>query len=182
MGNGSTSAPNPTINGTAEPGATVTVTEAGLVVCTAVADAAGQWSCASNLVNGGHEIIAVAVDAVGNTSPSSTNRFTIDDVPRVTVKHFQPIDSLAKKTRLQLELVIDDGAALAAIVSLLAAARGGNGLVRATLPVSAAREAIFVLGRDFLLDADLASRIERLLGQGNVILSAQEGPKLALVG
>ena len=105
-----------------------------------------------------------------------------DDVPRVTVKHFQPIDSLAKKTRLQLDLVIIDSAALAAVVPDLAAARGGNGLIRATVPVSGGREALFVLGRDFALDADLATRLERLLGDGAVTLSAQEGPKLALVG
>ena len=105
-----------------------------------------------------------------------------DEVPRVTVKHFQPIDSLAKKTRLQLELMIENEAALAALVPILASARGGNGLVRATLPVSGGREATLILGRDFNLDADLADRLERLLGDNAVILSAQEGPKLALVG
>ena len=105
-----------------------------------------------------------------------------DEVPRVTVKHFQPIDSLAKKTRLQLDLILADSAALAAVVPQLAAARGGNGLVRATLPVSNGREATLILGRDFILDADLAAQLERLLGDGAVILSAQEGPKLALVG
>ncbi len=105
-----------------------------------------------------------------------------DDVPRVTIKAFQPIDSLAKKTRLQLDLTIADASSLAAIVSHLAAARGGNGLIRATVPVSNGREAILILGRDFALDADLASKLERLLGDGAVTLSAQEGPRLALVG
>ena len=64
----------------------------------------------------------------------------------------------------------------------MAAARGGNGLVRATVPVSGGREAILILGRDFALDADLAAKLERLLGDGAVTLSAQEGPRLALVG
>ena len=41
---------------------------------------------------------------------------------------------------------------------------------------------MLILGRDFALDADLASTLERLLGEGAVSLSAQEGPKLALVG
>ena len=89
---------------------------------------------------------------------------------------------IAKKTRLQLDLVIADAASLAAVVPQLAAARGGNGLIRACLPVSGDREATLVLGRDFNLDADLAATLERLLGDGAVILSAQEGPKLALVG
>jgi DNA polymerase-3 subunit alpha len=105
-----------------------------------------------------------------------------DEVPRVTVKHFQPIDGLAKKTRLQLDLLLNDSAALAAMIAQLATSRGGNGLIRATLPVSGGREATLVLGRDFVLDADLAARLDRLLGTGAVNLSAQEGPKLALVG
>jgi DNA polymerase-3 subunit alpha len=105
-----------------------------------------------------------------------------DEVPRVTVKHFQPIDSLAKKTRLQLDLTIRDSAALAAVISELAAAHGGNGLVRVILPVSGDRDAILVVGRDFRLDADFAERLGRILGEAGVSLAAQEGPKLALVG
>ena len=37
-------------------------------------------------------------------------------------------------------------------------------------------------GRDYALDAELAARIERVAGEGSVDLSAQEPPKLALVG
>jgi hypothetical protein len=33
-----------------------------------------------------------------------------------------------------------------------------------------------------MLDADLAARLTRLLGEGAVVLSALEAPKLALVG
>ena len=73
-------------------------------------------------------------------------------------------------------------AALASILPELTQARGGNGLVRATLTISGERQATLVLGRDFALDADLADRLERLLGADAVLLSAQEGPKLALVG
>jgi DNA polymerase-3 subunit alpha len=105
-----------------------------------------------------------------------------DEVPRVTVKHFQPIDSLAKKTRLQLDLLVQDPAMLPALVAELAPARGGNGVVRTTLPIDGGREATLLLARDFTLDADLAARLERLLGGDAVTLSAQEGPKLALVG
>jgi DNA polymerase-3 subunit alpha len=50
------------------------------------------------------------------------------------------------------------------------------------MPVSEGRSATLVLGRDFNLDADLASRLTRILGEGAVELSAQEPPRLALVG
>ena len=49
------------------------------------------------------------------------------------------------------------------------------------MPVSEGREATLVLGREFQLDADLAARLTRILGEGAVELSAQEPPRLALV-
>ena len=103
-----------------------------------------------------------------------------EDVPRVTVKRFQPLDSLAKRTRLQLHLDIPDASLLPAIAAELGGHRGGNGLVRATLTLIDGRRATFLLGQDFALDADLAVRLERLLGENRVDLSAP--PKLALVG
>jgi len=69
-----------------------------------------------------------------------------------------------------------------AVAQELASARGGNGSVRVTLPISEGRTATMLLGREFALDADLAARLTRILGEGNVELSAQEPPRLALVG
>ena len=103
-----------------------------------------------------------------------------EDMPRVTVKRFQPLDGLAKRTRLQMHLDVTDPAWLAPVASELAGHRGGNGIVRLSLPLGDGRGATFLVGQDFALDADLAMRLERLLGEGRVELSAP--PKLALVG
>ncbi len=64
----------PTVSGTAEAGALVTVTEGSTTLCTDTADSSGNWSCvvASPLVEGAHSFTATAVDTVGNTSPAST--------------------------------------------------------------------------------------------------------------
>jgi DNA polymerase-3 subunit alpha len=105
-----------------------------------------------------------------------------EDAPRVTVKRFQPLDSLAKRTRLLMNLHIADATVVGAIAHELAEARGGTGMIRAIVPVSEGREATLILGRDFSLDADLAARLTRVLGEGSVELSAQEPPRLALVG
>lgn len=69
----------PPINGTAEPGTTVTVKEGNTVICTAVVDAAGRWSCtpSSNLSYGQHTITATSVDEAGNTSPAATTTFRV---------------------------------------------------------------------------------------------------------
>ena len=105
-----------------------------------------------------------------------------DDTPRVTIKRFQPLEALAKQTRLQMIVRVPNQQAVGQLVRELADARGGNGLVRFILPVSAGREATVLVGRDFALDGELAARIERISGAGSVDLSAQEPPKLALVG
>jgi DNA polymerase-3 subunit alpha len=101
-------------------------------------------------------------------------------MPRVTVKRFQPLDGLAKRTRLQLQVRVPDEQLIGSVAAELSAHRGSNGLVRIALPVSNGRIATFLVGQDFALDADLAMRLERLLGEGQVELSAP--PKLALVG
>jgi DNA polymerase-3 subunit alpha len=104
-----------------------------------------------------------------------------DDAPRVTIKRFQPLEALAQRTRLQLTVRVDDSSAIERISSELADARGGNGTVRFIVPLADGGEAMVLAGRDFNLDSELASRIERIAGEGRVDLSAQEPPKLALV-
>jgi DNA polymerase-3 subunit alpha len=105
-----------------------------------------------------------------------------DETPRVTIKRFQPLSDLAKRTRLQMTIRVADGATVERVARELADARGSNGLVRFLVPITSGGEAVIVAGRDFALDAELAARIERISGEGSVDLSAQEPPKLALVG
>ncbi|MEO6581163.1 MAG: DNA polymerase III subunit alpha [Sphingomicrobium sp.] len=147
-----------------------------------ISDATGQYVATVFDAAPSAELEAAAKSSMCGLMTVELDRRPGDEVPRVTVKHFQPIDSLARKTRLQLDLSLADAGALAAIIPQLAGPRGGNGVIRASLPISGGRQAVLVLGRDFALDADLADRLERLLGQDAVTLSAQEGPKLALVG
>jgi len=105
-----------------------------------------------------------------------------DETPRVTVKRFQPLTDLAKRTRLQMTVRVADGATAARIARELTGSKGSNGLLRFVVPISGSREAIIIAGRDYALDAELAARIERISGEGSVDLSVQEPPKLALVG
>jgi DNA polymerase-3 subunit alpha len=105
-----------------------------------------------------------------------------DEAPRVTIKRFQPLPDLAKRTRLQMTIHATDGSRIETIVRELTEARGSNGLVRFVVPVASGGEAVIVAGRDFALDAELAARVERACGDGSVDLAVQEPPKLALVG
>lgn len=74
----------PTLNGTAEPGSTVTIRLDGTDVDTVVADSNGAWSytLTTPLVSGPHTFTVVATDAAGNTSLASGGfTFTVDTTP-----------------------------------------------------------------------------------------------------
>jgi len=104
-----------------------------------------------------------------------------DETPRAAVKRVQPLVSLAKRTRLQL-LVSVRPDQVEAVARELASCRGGNGTVRLHVALGGGGEATILAGRDFTLDAEVAERVQRIAGEGNVDLSVQEPPKLALVG
>ena len=102
-----------------------------------------------------------------------------DEVPRVAIKRFQSLDGLARRTRLQLEIRVSDPVQVPAITRELA--KGGAGVVRFLVALPNHREALLLVGRDFTLDADLAARLERILGPDTVELCAQTPPQLAIV-
>jgi DNA polymerase-3 subunit alpha len=81
-----------------------------------------------------------------------------------------------------MTVTMSDRHAAERLVREFANARNGNGLVRFIVPIASGGEATIVIGRDYALDAELASRIERITGEGSVDLSVQEPPKLALAG
>jgi DNA polymerase-3 subunit alpha len=147
-----------------------------------ISDASGQYEATVFDDEPSAELEAAAKAGGCGLMTVELDRRPGDEVPRVTVKRFQPFDSLAKKTKLRLLLRIADASLMPIIARELASARGGSGSIRVTLPISEGRDATLLLGRDFNLDADLAARLTRILGEGTVELGAQEPPRLALVG
>ena len=147
-----------------------------------ISDSSGQYEATVFDDEPSSELEAAAKAGACGLMTVELDRRPGEDTPRVTIKRFQPLDSLAKRTRLRLHLTIRDEALIPLVARDLATAKGGNGSVRATLPLVDGREATLLLGRDFLLDADLAARLQRILGEDAVDLSAVEPPKLALVG
>ncbi|MFP2431892.1 BapA/Bap/LapF family large adhesin [Enterobacter ludwigii] len=87
--NGLTNDRTPTINGTGEPGTTITLSSGGTVIGTVLVPASGVWSItpSSPLADGGHVLTATAVDAAGNPSgPSNAWSITVDGTaPEVPV-------------------------------------------------------------------------------------------------
>ena len=103
-----------------------------------------------------------------------------EETPRVTVKRIQPFEALAQTARFNLAVTVEVDSAIPALAQVLNEARGGRGEVKLTVPL-AGGIAQLLLGRDFLLDAEIAGRIEVLPGVAAVELALSE-TRLALVG
>ena len=74
----------PTITGTGEPGATVTVSIDGTEIGTSPVSSAGSWSVPTTtaLTGGEHTATAIQTDPAGNVSPEASSTFTVDtEVP-----------------------------------------------------------------------------------------------------
>jgi DNA polymerase-3 subunit alpha len=145
-----------------------------------ISDSSGQYEATAFDDEPSGELEAAAKGGNCGLMTVELDRRPGEEVPRVTVKRFQTLDSIARKTRLQLSVSIPDGGLIPAVARELASARGGNGIVRVTLTAMDGRLVTFLIGQDFTLDADLAMRLGRLVGEDQVELSAP--PKLALVG
>ncbi|MEN2784837.1 DNA polymerase III subunit alpha [Sphingomonas qilianensis] len=120
--------------------------------------------------NGGCGVITVELD-----------RRPGEDTPRVTVKRIQPFEQLANLARFNLVADVHSIAAMRQLAEMLADHRGARGEVWVNAALPDGRAARLLLGRDFLLDGELAGRIESLQDVDHVELKPAE-TRLALVG
>jgi len=73
----------PSVSGLGTPGSTISVSIDGMVVCTAVVNAQGQWTCtvATSIGDGEHEVTATASNGNGTSPSSSGTDFIVDTAP-----------------------------------------------------------------------------------------------------
>lgn len=102
-GGASTDDATPTLSGTAESGATVTINDNGAYLGTTTAGKDGTWSFTSpaNLADGRHSFTTVVTDAAGNASPTPTPAiaFTVD-TRKIVVSIDGAVDDASASTRL----------------------------------------------------------------------------------
>jgi len=106
-----------------------------------------------------------------------------EEAPRVTIRSLQLFEQISTRARLQLEVEVEEPAAIARLAAAVASDRGGHGELRLRARFEGG-EADVVLGRDFVLDAEFAARIQRVEGVTAVRLSVVQAagqPRLALV-
>uniref|UniRef100_UPI0011D26FA6 BapA/Bap/LapF family large adhesin n=1 Tax=Enterobacter asburiae TaxID=61645 RepID=UPI0011D26FA6 len=98
--NETTNDATPTLSGTAEPNATVTLRVDGVAIGTTVANGLGVWifTPSSPIGEGPHALTAVATDAAGNTSGvSNTWTLTIDSVAPAAPVITQVVDDVPER-------------------------------------------------------------------------------------
>jgi DNA polymerase-3 subunit alpha len=105
-----------------------------------------------------------------------------EDVPRFTLRTARPLAELAKRTRGRLVVQLAHPHDVEALLAALgpAPAQGRGELVAEV--ATAAGPARLVLGRNFLIDADLEAALVRALGADRVVQEVLDPPQLALVG
>ncbi|KTT97746.1 DNA polymerase III subunit alpha [Sphingomonas sanguinis] len=103
-----------------------------------------------------------------------------EEAPRVSIKRVQLFDGLASTAKFVVEVTVTDKVAFKALHAMLDPLRNGRGEVRARIEGQAG-DTLLTLGRNFLLDAELASHIEDLPGVKAVAMKSSEA-RLALVG
>jgi DNA polymerase-3 subunit alpha len=103
-----------------------------------------------------------------------------EEQPRVTIKRFQPLEELARRSRVEMTVRVPDAGAIAPVLAEFARLEAGSGVVRLVVPISGAREAVMLLPGRFAVDAELGARLARFVGEDGVTLAAAE--QLRLVG
>ncbi len=103
-----------------------------------------------------------------------------EEAPRVSIKRVQLFDGLASTAKFVVEVTVTDKVAFNALHAMLDPLRNGRGEVRARIEGQGG-DTLLTLGRNFLLDAELASHIEDLPGVKAVAMKSSEA-RLALVG
>ncbi|MFN2259467.1 MAG: DNA polymerase III subunit alpha [Parasphingopyxis sp.] len=105
-----------------------------------------------------------------------------EETPRVTVKRFQPLDGLASNSPMTLAIRVAEPEAIMRLAETVGGSRGGRGEIVLDAELPGDGHARLVLGRHFVLDAELAMAVEALPGILEARLSAGEAdarPRLA---
>ncbi len=101
-----------------------------------------------------------------------------EETPRVTVRRLQPLEGLAGHARLKADIVLRDRGAVAVLAGLLADKRGGRSEIEVHAQLGDGRVAQLTLGRDFLIDGELADALGEVSGVEAVTLAQAEGLRL----
>ena len=105
-----------------------------------------------------------------------------EEPPRITVRGARPLAEVKSGARMVLTCDVERAEALAELAAVLTGGAEGRGEVLVKLRTGTPAEPVMRLGRDFLLDGELAERLALIEGLGNVsIIARRSSSHLRLV-
>ncbi len=96
-----------------------------------------------------------------------------EEPPRITVRGARPLADVKSGARMVLTCDVERVEALAELASVLPGGAEGRGEVLVKLRTGTPNEPVMRLGRDFLIDGELAERLALIEGLGNVAITAR---------
>jgi DNA polymerase-3 subunit alpha len=98
-----------------------------------------------------------------------------DEPPRITVRGARPLSEVKSAASMVLKFDVLRPEVFADLATLLVTGADGRGEVIARLRTGQGEEPLVRLGRDFMVDGELAERLATIDGIANVSLSARRG-------
>ncbi|AUW58472.1 DNA polymerase III subunit alpha [Sphingobium sp. SCG-1] len=153
----------------------------GRYVSATFSDSSGQFQASCFDDDACKAIEALGKDGDCGLLTVELDRQPGEETPRVTVRGVQPFNRIAGTTRMELWLDVAQDSAIAGIKAILSTSRGGRSEVgiRSRMPDGAIVR--LRLGRDFLIDAEIAEKLSIVPGVVGHRFSTPEPPRLALV-
>ena len=143
-------------------------------------DSSGQFSAACFEESLVEPFLAWAKDSTCILLTVELDSPSPEEPPRVTVRGARPLADVTSTTRMALAMDVDRVEAVQELALLLQ--RGGTGEVKLKLRTGLDEEPAVRLGRDFVLDGELAERLATIEGVSNVSLGpARRAANLRLV-
>ena len=143
-------------------------------------DSSGQFSAACFEESLVEPLLAWAKDSTCVLLTVELDSPSPEEPPRVTVRGARPLAEVTSATRMALTMDVDRVEAVQELALLLQ--RGGTGEVKLKLRTGLDDEPLLRLGRDFVLDGELAERLATIEGVSQVSLGpARRAAHLRLV-
>ncbi|MBL9037149.1 MAG: hypothetical protein JNG84_01420 [Archangium sp.] len=135
----------PTLSGTAEAFATVSISEGAALVCTVTADASGAWSCPTSLGTGTRPLSAAQRDRAGNTSPTAgPHTLIIVAPPQVRLGALSPITGASAPAYTVSGTCSEGSAVSISVATVTGSAPCANGAFTQQLDVRAVPDGVSV--------------------------------------
>jgi DNA polymerase-3 subunit alpha len=141
-----------------------------------LSDSSGQFSASCFEESLVEPMLKWAADATCLLLSVELDAPNADEPPRVTVRGGQPLSEVKSAARMVLELEVVSAEAFAELALMLPVGATGRGEVVAKLNTTPGQQVQMLLGRDFVLDGDLAEQIATVEGVRHVALSAKRAP------